>query len=105
MLLSVVIPCYNEESVINLTYKTLADTLKKDNIEHEIILVNDGSKDRTGKIIKEIADNDKSVKYISFSRNFGKEATMLAGLTYSKGDYIAIIDADLQHPRAYFQNA
>ena len=68
------------------------------NIQHEIVFINDGSKDNTLQILKNIGQNDKAVKYISFSRNFGKEAGMLAGLEYITGDCVVIMDADLQHP-------
>lgn len=98
MLLSVVVPCYNEEKVIEMTYHALSDELTKITDDYEMIFVNDGSKDRTQGLLKNFAVWDGHVKYISFSRNFGKEAAMLAGMQYASGDYTVIMDADLQHP-------
>ena len=101
MLLSVVVPCYNEESVIPMTYRALSDELSalvSDGEDYEMIFVNDGSKDGTLSQLKSFAQNDPHLKYISFSRNFGKESAMLAGLRYATGQYTAIMDADLQHP-------
>lgn len=96
MYLSIVVPCYNEEQVINFTHRELKRELSE--YEHEIIYVDDGSSDKTAEIIKRIATDDPCVKYISFSRNFGKESAMLAGLEYATGKYAVIMDADLQHP-------
>lgn len=98
MLLSVVIPCYNESMVLKLCYNELKKVLEKLDCEHEIIFVNDGSMDDTLKIIKELAAADCSIGYVSFSRNFGKEAALLAGLKATKGDFVAVMDADLQDP-------
>ncbi len=98
MLISVVVPCYNEETVIGLTYRVLSDELRGMTDDYEMIFVNDGSKDGTLTQLKAFAESDSHVKYISFSRNFGKESAMLAGLRYASGDYTAIMDADLQHP-------
>lgn len=98
MLISVVVPCYNEEKVIELTYKALSSELIKITDEYEIIFVNDGSKDGTLELLKKFAGNSPYVKYISFSRNFGKESAMLAGMRFASGDYTVIMDADLQHP-------
>ena len=98
-MISIVVPCYNEEESLPYFYKEInkiIDKMKK--VKFELIFVNDGSKDNTLKILKEMAKEDKRVKYISFSRNFGKESAMLAGLEYTSGDYIAIMDADLQDP-------
>ena len=98
--ISLVVPCYNEQEVINLFY-TEIQKVKKDfeNVEFEIIFVNDGSKDKTLELMRELSKND-DVRYVSFSRNFGKEAAMYAGLEASTGDYVAIMDADLQDPPA-----
>ena len=96
--LSLVIPCYNEEDVLDMFYSEISGVLKSYKEEFELIFVDDGSKDGTKRIIQNIAANDANVKYISFSRNFGKEAAMLAGLKFSKGAYVGILDADLQHP-------
>ena len=99
-LLTAIVPCYNEEKVLPLFYQEIiriADLLKND-VRMEFLFVNDGSADKTLEILKSFRSVDKRVKIISFSRNFGKEAAMYAGLEHSKGDYVAILDADLQHP-------
>lgn len=98
-LLSVVVPCFNEEESLPFFYKEICLNLKKiKNLNYELIFVDDGSNDNTINIIKEYSKINKKVRYISFSRNFGKEAAMLAGLEYSKGDYVTLVDADLQDP-------
>lgn len=97
--ISVVIPMYYEEEVANECYirtKVVLNSLN--NYEHEIIFVNDGSKDKTLEILEEIADKDKNVKVLSFSRNFGHQAAVTAGLKYVTGDCILIIDSDMQDP-------
>ncbi len=94
--LSIVIPAYNEEKNIDLVYKELKKELKE--IEFEIIFVDDGSKDSTYNRIKELAEKENSVSGISFSRNFGKEAAILAGLREAKAELVVVMDADLQHP-------
>lgn len=98
--ISIVVPCYNEEQALPLFYKETERIINDnfENIEIEYILVNDGSKDNTVSVIRELAKQDKKVRYISFSRNFGKEAAMLAGLEACTGDYITVMDADLQDP-------
>ena len=98
--ISIIISCYNEEKTVKLFYKEIENVRKKEfnDIEFEYIFVDDGSKDNTLSIIKELNKNDKKVRYISFSRNFGKEAAMYAGLKESKGDYVTLMDADLQDP-------
>ncbi len=97
-MLSVIVPCYNEEEALPFFYKEICKVSKKMNINFEFVFVNDGSKDKTLEVLKKLSVEDKRVKYVSFSRNFGKEAAMLAGLEHSRGDYIAIMDADLQDP-------
>lgn len=101
-LLSVVVPCYNEEPVLKMFYNRITEITAQMHqlygVDFEFILVNDGSKDRTLEIMRELAAEDERVKYISFSRNFGKEAGLYAGLQKSKGDYVAVMDADLQDP-------
>lgn len=97
--ISVVIPMYYEEEVANECYnRTKAVLNSLQNYNHEIIFVNDGSKDKTLSILKEIANKDKNVKIISFSRNFGHQAAVTAGLKYVTGDCILIIDSDMQDP-------
>lgn len=99
--ISIVVSCYNEQESINLLYEKLIEEAEQDvfrNVEFEYIFVNDGSNDNTLKIIKELHEKDTRVRYISFSRNFGKEAAMYAGLEYATGDYFALMDADLQDP-------
>ena len=97
--ISVVIPMYYEEQVANECYKRVKSNLEKlTNYEHEIIFVNDGSKDKTLELLEKIAENDKCVKIVSFSRNFGHQAAVTAGLKEVTGDAIVIIDADLQDP-------
>ena len=96
---SIVIPMYYEEKVAEECYKRVNDCLQKiENYEKEIIFVNDGSKDKTLEILEKIAKKDKDVKIISFSRNFGHQAAVTAGLKYVTGDAIVIMDADLQDP-------
>lgn len=98
--ISIVVPCYNEESNINSFYEEMIKTLEKvkENYSYEIIFVNDGSNDQTEVEVKKIRKTDKNVILISFSRNFGKEAAIYAGLNNATGDLVALIDADLQHP-------
>ena len=98
MKISIVIPCYNEQEAIPYFYREINKISKKMKEEFEFIFVNDGSKDNTLITIKRLSKKDTRIKYIDLSRNFGKEAAMLAGLEYSKGDLIAIMDADLQDP-------
>lgn len=98
-LLSVVVSCYNEEQALPIFYEEVSKVLKEiKTLDYEIIFVDDGSKDNTLNIIKAYTKLDKKVRYISFSRNFGKEAAMIAGLEYSKGDYVTLMDADMQDP-------
>lgn len=96
--ISLVVPCYNEEEAIPFFYKEVDEISKQMDNEFEFIFVNDGSKDKTIEVLKKYAKEDKRIKYINFSRNFGKEAAMIAGLELSSGDYVTIMDADLQDP-------
>ena len=96
--ISIVVPCFNEQEALPIFYQTIIPILKKTELAYELILVDDGSKDNTCRIMKEIAQKDKEVKYIIFSRNFGKEAAMYAGLEGASGDYVAVMDVDLQDP-------
>ena len=105
-LVSVVVPCYNEEEVLPMFYEEIIKVTngmseKWPELTFEFLFINDGSKDRTLEIFRELADKDKRVRYISFSRNFGKESGMYAGLKNAKGDYVVVMDADLQHPPAF----
>lgn len=95
---SIVVSVYNEEAVIRKFYDVLSGVLEKDNDSYEIIFVNDGSKDNSLVILAEIAKQDKHVKVINFSKNFGHEAAMLAGIDNSRGDAVICMDSDLQHP-------
>lgn len=99
MLVSLIVPCYNEEEALPFLYNALCD-VRKEVSDHtfEFIFVNDGSRDKTSEVIKKFAEEDPDVKYIIFSRNFGKEAAMYAGLEKSAGDLVAIMDADMQDP-------
>ncbi len=100
--LSIIIPAYNEQDLIKTAYKAVTEVVEPLNIKHEIIFVDDGSKDRTFEIIEEMAaDPDCSdLRGISFSRNFGKEAAIFAGLKEAEGDCCIVMDCDLQHPPA-----
>lgn len=99
-LVSIVCPCYNEEAMLPLYYEAMQKTVfsQLTDYDFELILINDGSKDKTLSILRERAKTDDRVKYISFSRNFGKEAAMYAGLRNAKGDYVCVMDVDLQDP-------
>ncbi len=99
--ISIVVPCFNEEESIKFFYQEMEKVekkLKKQKVTLEIIFIDDGSIDNTLEEIKKISKKSKKVKYISFSRNFGKEAAMYAGLEYSTGDYVTVMDVDLQDP-------
>ncbi len=98
-LITLIVPCYNEEESLPLFYDATEKLMKKMSyVDFELLFINDGSKDKTLDILRKLAKKDKRVRYISFSRNFGKEAGMFAGLENSKGDYVAIMDADMQDP-------
>ena len=97
--ISIIIPAYNEEESLHLLYDRLNKVISNlENYEFEMLFINDGSKDNTLKIIKELREKDARVSYVDFSRNFGKEVAMIAGLDYAKGDCVIFIDADLQDP-------
>ena len=99
--ISIVVPCYNEEESVPLFYDEIIKVAKEmKNQDFEYIFVNDGSRDKTLEILRALARKDGRVKYISFSRNFGKESAILAGLDKATGDYVCIMDADLQDPPA-----
>lgn len=99
-LLSIVVPCYNEQETIHpfITEMKKVEAQMSDNLAFEYIFVNDGSKDKTLEVLREVAEQFENVHYISFSRNFGKEAGLLAGLEEAKGDLVTVMDVDLQDP-------
>ena len=98
--ISVIVPCYNEQEAIPFFYDEIVKISKimENDAEFEYLFINDGSKDKTINVLRELAKRDERVKYVSFSKNFGKEAAMYAGLEKSSGDYIAVMDVDLQDP-------
>ena len=105
-LVSIVVPCYNEEEVLPLFYDEITRVTNEmkaahNELEFEFLFVDDGSKDKTLEGFHALADKDSRVRFISFSRNFGKEAGMYAGLENAKGDYVVVMDADLQHPPSF----
>ncbi|MBR6880666.1 MAG: glycosyltransferase family 2 protein [Clostridiales bacterium] len=99
MLISLIVPCYNEEEALPFLYDAVCKVASDESsYDFEFIMIDDGSRDRTLEVIKGLRGKDDRVKFISFSRNFGKEAAMYAGLQKSKGDLVAILDADMQDP-------
>lgn len=99
--ITAIVPCYNEEEALPLFYKEItrvAEEMKE--VDFEFLFINDGSKDATIDILRDLSKKDKRVRYVSFSRNFGKEAAMYAGFKEATGDYVAVMDADLQDPPA-----
>lgn len=102
-LLTVIVPCYNEEQAVPFFYEEMGKTIKEfqtrfPEVAFELLFIDDGSKDKTMECVKKLREKDSSVHYVSFSRNFGKEAAIYAGLSKSHGDYVVIMDADLQDP-------
>ena len=97
-MLSVVIPAYNEQEMVPVTAKEISRILTAAEIPHELIFIDDGSRDATWKKIQEASEEFRRVRGVHFSRNFGKEAAIFAGLKHAKGDCVAVIDCDLQHP-------
>ena len=99
MLVSLMVPCYNEEEALPFLYEALCKVMDEcSKYEYELIFVNDGSRDKTLAVLKDMAQKDSRVRYISFSRNFGKEAAMYAGLEAARGEWIGLLDADMQDP-------
>ncbi|MCI8662041.1 MAG: glycosyltransferase family 2 protein [Hungatella sp.] len=98
--ISIIVPCYNEQEVLPIFYNEVIEVFSMMDADYELVFVNDGSKDDTLNIIKEKANNDCCIRYISFSRNFGKEAAMYAGFCNASGDYVVVMDADMQDPPA-----
>lgn len=97
-MITLIVPCYNEQETLPIFYKEATAVLKNMECGYELLFVNDGSKDKTLVILKELARKDSHVVYLSFSRNFGKEAAMYAGFCNVHGDYAAVMDADMQDP-------
>jgi len=97
-MLSVILPSYNEEKMIALAAETISRILDEAAIDHELLFVDDGSRDQTWAEIQRVSEENKRVVGVHFSRNFGKEAAMFAGLEHARGDCVAILDCDLQHP-------
>lgn len=98
MTISIIVPCFNEEESLPLFYAEMEKIKSQINDRFEYIFVNDGSKDRTLAILRELSQKNNSVRYLSFSRNFGKEAALYAGLKHATGDLVTVMDADLQDP-------
>lgn len=96
--ISLIVPCYNEQAALPLFYEEAAKVLSTLDYDYELLLIDDGSKDGTLDVMKQLAAADPNLKYLSFSRNFGKESAMYAGFCNAKGDYVAVMDADLQDP-------
>lgn len=102
--ISIIVPCYNEEEAMPIFYKEICKVAKKmKKVDFEFIFVNDGSKDKTLEVARLLHEKDERVRYVSFSRNFGKEAGMMAGLEAARGDFVAIMDVDLQDPPALIE--
>ena len=98
LLCSVVVPMYNEEDVLTETYRRLTEVMEKSGFGYEIVFVNDGSRDKTSLMLSEICDKDKRVKLLDFSRNFGHQIAITAGMDHSSGRCVVVIDGDLQDP-------
>lgn len=96
--ISIIVPCYNEQEALPYFYEEITKVFSTMNYDYEVLFVNDGSKDNTLELLVDYAENDTHVKYFSFSRNFGKEAAMYAGFCNAKGDFVAVMDADMQDP-------
>ena len=100
MKVALIVPCYNEQEALPIFYEEVMKVVTTMNCQYELIFVNDGSKDNTLSILKNFAAKNENVTYISFSRNFGKEAAMYAGFSNADADYVAVMDADMQDPPA-----
>ena len=97
-LLSIIIPAYNEEALLEKTVKTINSLMSENEIDSQLIFVDDGSTDKTWELIEKEAEKYNNITGIHFSRNFGKESAIFAGLAYARGDCAAVMDCDLQHP-------
>lgn len=98
MVISVIIPCYNEELVVLETHKRLSEVMKQTGMDYELVFINDGSRDQTFPLLYQLSQTDSAVKIINFSRNFGHQCAVTAGINHCNGDLAVIIDADLQDP-------
>ena len=99
-MITLIVPCYNEQESLPIFYREVTKVAQSMEVDYELLFVDDGSRDQTLAILRELAAQDHHVKYFSFSRKFGKEAAMYAGFCNAKGDYIAVMDADMQDPPA-----
>lgn len=99
-MISIIVPCYNEQEALPLFHKEVSRVLQEMGESYELIFVNDGSRDSTLSVMRTLAEEDDHIVYLSFSRNFGKESAMYAGFCNARGDYVAVMDADLQAPPA-----
>lgn len=97
-MISLIIPCYNEQDALPIFYEETTKVLKHMGCSYELLFIDDGSRDATLQILQQLSDKDKNVSYISFSRNFGKEAAMYAGFCNAHGNYVTVMDADMQDP-------
>ena len=102
-MITIIVPCFNEQESLPLFYEEAKKVLTSIGQPYEILFVNDGSRDKTLAVLRNLSEKDDAVRYVSFSRNFGKEAAMYAGFCHAKGDYVTIMDADLQHPPAMLE--
>lgn len=98
--ITLIVPCFNEQEALLIFYKEVTKIIKQTTYDYELLFINDGSQDNTLKILKDLSSKDMHVRYLSFSRNFGKEAAMYAGFCNADGDYVAVMDADMQDPPA-----
>lgn len=96
--ISIIVPCWNEEAALPIYYKEMSRIIGQMDTDVELIFVDDGSADKTLEEMRKLHEIDARCRYLSFSRNFGKEAAIYAGLTHAEGDYIAVMDVDLQDP-------
>ncbi|MCH5170367.1 MAG: glycosyltransferase family 2 protein [Oscillospiraceae bacterium] len=102
-MITIIVPCFNEQESLPLFYEEAKKALTSIGQPYEMLFVNDGSRDGTLAVLRNLSEKDDKVRYVSFSRNFGKEAAMYAGFCHAKGDYVTIMDADLQHPPAMLE--
>lgn len=100
--ISIIVPCYNEQDSVPIFYNEITRVLSDLKCDYEICFINDGSTDGILDILRQISDKNKNANYISFSRNFGKEAAMYAGFCNANGDYVCVMDADMQDPPGIF---